>query len=214
MARDDDIRDVTRRVGGRVVFRPRADAVLAGPVVDVGRLALDPFPVTALRTADLLLVRFSFQNLRFVDGGVLQRRAAGRPAHLIADFPPQHLVEQAFPEKGNPGLVSQPELPGGRKLPEVTETDVAPPAPPVLANLSQHSRLAFTVTTEKIRWSLDGLLEAMSTLPLSIAPHATNPQRFLVPFDELVVDKLGTSRVQRRVRARGAGRVPPTQRAV
>lgn len=215
MPADDDIREVTRRVGGRVVFRTRPDAVLAGPVVDVGRLALDPFPVTALRTADLLLVRFSFHNLRFT-GGSLQRRVASRPAYLIADFPPQHLVEQAFPEKGNPGLVSQPELPGGIPVPgpPVAESNVNPPAPPVLANLGQHSRLVFRVTTETITWSLDGLLEAMSTLPLSIAPHAANPVRLVTPFDALVVAKLATTRVQRRLLAREAVTVPATVRAV
>ena len=129
----------------------------------------------ALRTADMLLVRFSFENMRVVlDGegtGALRRRVASRPAYLIADFPPQHLVEEAFAERGNPGLVSQPQLPGGKAYtgPPATESNVAPPAPPVQASLSEHSRLVFAVGNATIRWSLDGLLAAMSTLPLSIA---------------------------------------------
>ncbi len=216
---NDDIAVVTRRVGGRVLQRAVRDDVL-DPAIDVGRLALDPFPITALRTADLLLVRFGFQNLRFVevDGvSALQRRVATRPAYLIADFPPQHLVEQAFPEQGPAQLVREPELPVGKTvsdMPKANNDDNAPTDPPLPANLSAHSRLVFKVTAETIRWSLDGLLTAMSTLPLSIAPHAANPVRLVRPFDALLVDKLSTTRVQRRLLARQASAVPATVRSV
>src|SRR6478609_5411638 len=158
-----------RRVGGRLVER-RIDegAVLLEPGLDPVHLAFDPSPVTALRTADLLLVRFSFQNLRFATAeGVLslQRRVAERPGYLLVDFPPQHLVEEAFAEQVDPKLVSKPELPGGKAFPPTAEPQNSaanPPAPPVLANLGEHSRLAYTVTDETIPWSLEGLLGAMS----------------------------------------------------
>lgn len=220
---NDDIRAVTRRVGGRLLQRPIRDEILQpidGPIdigpIEIGPSFLTPFPVTALRTADLLLVRFSFQNLRFAQGG-LRRRLTNQPAYLIADFPPQHLVEQAFPEKGNPGTrPTKIELPGGKTPPPDVppDNDVTPPAPPVWASLSAHSRLVFKVTTETIGWSLDGLLTAMSTLPLNIAPHAANPRRVFTPFDVLVVDKVATKGVQRRLLARQAVSVPATVRSV
>jgi hypothetical protein len=217
---DDVRRAITRRVGGRLVHRTLRDEIVAEPPIDIGLLLLDPFPVTALRTADLLLVRFSFENLRFVDVGVasaLQRRVANRPAFLSADFPPQHLVEQAFAEQGNPGTVPKLfELPGGVvvKPDAKEEPNVDPPAPPVQAGLSAHSRLVFKVMSETIVWSLEGLLAAMSTLPLNIAPHATNPSRFFTPFDVTLVDRLTTTRVQRRLLAREAVAVPATVRSM
>lgn len=227
-----DVGDLIRRVGGRTVRRPGRDDLLVGPhdlfvdpPIDVGRFVLTPDPVVALRTADMLLVRFSFENMRVVlDGegtGALRRRVASRPAYLIADFPPQHLVEEAFAERGNPGLVSQPQLPGGKAYtgPPATESNVAPPAPPVQASLSEHSRLVFAVGNATIRWSLDGLLAAMSTLPLSIAPHAAGERLRPIPLDvtpfrAALVERLASSRVQRRLVTRDAVAVPATVRAV
>src|SRR5690606_3851732 len=107
-------------------------------------------------------------------GTVLRRSKATRPAYLVADFPPQHLVEQAFPKSAPAAMVRPQELPGGTIVqPPAHNDDATPAAPPVRALLSQHSRLSFVVKDESIPWSLDGLLTAMSTLPLSVAPHAT-----------------------------------------
>ncbi|WP_404386509.1 hypothetical protein LL946_08025 [Knoellia locipacati] len=177
-------------------------------------------PVTALRTTDMLLVRFSFENLQWVRSdagrGALQRRKATSPAYLIADFPPQHLVEQAFPKSGPPELARKRELPGGTVVqPETPENpDSTTTAPPVSAILSQHSRLSFVVTDETIPWSLDGLLTAMSTLPLSVAPHATGRPLILIELPFELVKKSQTIKVQRRLAARGGLAVPGTVRAV
>lgn len=177
-------------------------------------------PVTALRTSDMLLVHFSFENLAWLrsDAGdlALQRVELARPAYLIADFPPQHLVEQAFPKSGPPELARPRELPGGTIVQPATPAnpDSSPTAPPVRAILSQHSRLAFVVRDEVITWSLDGLLAAMSTLPLSVAPHATGRPLILVEIPFELVRKSQTVKVQRRLAARGGLAVPGTVRAV
>ena len=101
--------------------------------------------LSVLRPADLLLVRFSFANLQLVrdgDARMLTALVPGRPAALIVDFPPQHLIEEAFPE-------TKPE-------------DTPPDPPPIEASLSANSRLVFNVGSAKIPWSLNGLLDAMT----------------------------------------------------
>ncbi len=126
--------------------------------VDRGALArFGPQPVVVVRPADLLCLRFSFVNLTLAteDGvPVLRRYVPSRPARLVVDFPPQHLTEEAF-------------------FRSTTASD--PTHRPVQARLSGHSRLVFSVAGEQVTYSLDGLLAAMSTLPLAVAPHATRP---------------------------------------
>ncbi|KGN37588.1 hypothetical protein [Knoellia subterranea] len=192
--------------------------------IDVDSPFLLPRPVTALRTSDLLLLRFSFANLSWArpDGGdgdapgwVLRRRKANKPAYLIVDFPPQHLVEEAFPQKAaSPTMVRPPELPGGATQPAPANTTAAPTPPPVRAILSQHSRLSFVVKDETIEWSLDGLLSAMSTLPLSVVPHATNRVRIDVDIPFELVKKSRTVRVTGRLTARGGLAVPGAVRSI
>ncbi|MBU9763553.1 hypothetical protein FR943_06820 [Mycobacterium sp. TNTM28] len=221
MAGRDDISPILeRRLGQRVTLRR------VGRPVDLPNpaeaLARSPSPVTVLRTADMLLVRFSFQNLHRVqvDGTLaLARRDDARPAFLIADFPPQHLVEQAFSEQGPADLVASPEPPYGFEFTDEAKAtppnkEVTPLAPPVLASLSAHSRLAFMVADETIAWSLDGLLAAMSRLPLSVAPHAENPLRILIPIGEQIADAITTARVQQVLLTNQAQAVPSVIGAV
>ena len=218
MPGDEEELVITRRVGGRILRRRVEDEIIVGPA-EFERLAIDPFPVVALRPADLLLVRFEFRNLRIstVDGDAnLHRRIPTRPAFLIVDFPPQHLVEEAFAEQGNSGLITQPELPGGKAFtgPAAAESNATPSLPPIPAVLSAHSRLVYKVTDQTIPWTLDGLLAAMTMLPLSVAPHAVNPVRLLRPFDVTITTTVSSARLQRRLLARDAVLVPGTIRSV
>ncbi len=152
-------------------------------------------PVTVLRPADLLLVRFSFANLQLVQTAgsrVLTALVPGRPASLIVDFPPQHLIEEAFPETSGGGdSLSQPRLLPEGSTPESLQpqpnSDKKPDQPPVQASLSANSRLVFKVGSETIPWSLDGLLDAMIRLPLSVAPHAENPFHVFAPISHQVI---------------------------
>lgn len=131
-------------------------------------------PVTVIRPADLLCLRFSFVNLTaaVVDGApVVRRFLPGHPARLVVDLPPQHLVEEAFFRSS-------------------TQTD--PVHRPVRAMLSGHTRLVFTVGTEDVAFTTAGLLDAMGRLPLNVAPHATRPP---TRFTSVVVDGLAASSV-------------------
>ena len=142
-------------------------------------------PITVLRTGDLLLARFSFHNLRRDDaGGVhrLRRRDAESDAFLVLHLPPQHIAEQAFPEKAS----VLPAAPPGPNEPPRTN-DSEPPVMPVIAISAADTRLAFRVTDETIEFTLAGLLRACATLPLSVAPHAVNPRRRLL-FREVLAD--------------------------
>jgi hypothetical protein len=135
--------------------------------------AVESLPaVTVWRAADLANVHFRFVNLVLDGSGasrVVVRSASTRPGYLVAHFGPQHLLEQAFFDASGArsDFVKDPQdssddPPGGTEVPSY----------PVAARISGGSRIAFTVTDERILYSRAGLLDAMRTLPLSVAPHA------------------------------------------
>jgi hypothetical protein len=82
-----------------------------------------------------------------------------RAPRLIVTLPPQHVLEQVFQEKlptGDPnaGQPEQPELPAG-------------------ARFAGPSRLAFVLAAgTSVELSTEGILTAMGTLPLAVAPLA------------------------------------------
>ncbi len=160
-------RRTTLRDLGLTTAAVREPGGLLGEITRVGRgrftLALQP--ITVVRPADLLCLRFSFANLTVgtdaAGSPVLRRFADGHPARLVVDFPPQHLVEEAF-------------------FQSTTQTD--PTHRPVKALLSAHSRLVYTVGDSSVPFTLEGLLGAMSTLPLNVAPHAIRPKTFSRTF--------------------------------
>ncbi len=122
-------------------------------VIDPGILLGIP-PVVVTRPSDLMRLRFSFDNLRLlnVDGSlVLSRARANAPARLVVDHQPQHLVEEA-------GF-------------EAAKT-ITFPTRPVHTRLSTHTRLVFSVGSVQVPWTLEGLLDACTTLPLLLAPNA------------------------------------------
>jgi hypothetical protein len=144
-------------------------------------------PVEVVRPTDLVHLTFSFVNLRLEAGEpskspLLKRRATNRPAYLVVDHHSQHITELAFFETAVGFPVTKPRpplnLPPGA---EPTDPDMPPKGPdllrppPVFASLAGPTRLVFRVTNEAILFSVAGLLDAITKLDLSVAPHATPP---------------------------------------
>lgn len=183
--------DVTRLTRTRAGQALRPDDV--GVVILPDWLLFPPQPVTVLRPGDLLLLRFSFRNLVRLtrDGrGVLVRRDDAEPAYLVVDLPSQHLVEEAFPIKVDARLVRPPVLPGGSPVPDPPQNVGAPlTPPPVEASLSWGSRVVLQADDAEIVYSLEGLLDAFATLPLSIAPHAHGPVIDVTPVPLPWIDR-------------------------
>ena len=135
-----------------------APGIEAGIEVEPGRLIGIP-PVTVTRPSDLLRLKFSFDNLRLTNVGgqlVLTRARSTAQARLVVDHQPQHLVEEA----------------GYEALDAFEQPKFEKPPRPVQTRLSTHSRLVFSVGSAQIPWTLDGLLDACTTLPLLLAPNA------------------------------------------
>ena len=141
---------------------------------------------------DFVHLTFSFSNLRF-DGAqnsvpVLKRAVARRPAFLIVDCHPQHVTERALFERAENLKVKDPPPPA---QPDPDKPPVAGeplPPPPIFASIAGPTRLAFKVTNHSILYSVSGLLEAMRTLDLNVAPHATPPSFARLPhFSEILV---------------------------
>lgn len=83
-------------------------------------------------------------------------------ARLEVRFPFQHLGERAFFKAGDPGP------------PEPDPGDEPRQAPPIQALAARGSRLVFAVPSgESIQYSIEGVLAAMSRLPLLVVPLAT-----------------------------------------
>ena len=171
----------------RIVFRPvaRPDVVTEVGNIDVGPLFGLP-PVSILRPADFLALRFSFTNLQLTGSGDaprhLVRRTANRAAYLTVEFPSQHITELALFETAAGIPVKTPEPPADDNNPQhapqerdanKSSDDPFPPGGiPVRSSISGPSRLVFKVTNESILYTLEGLLAACSTLPLNVVPHA------------------------------------------
>jgi hypothetical protein len=165
--------------GGRIVVRPEPGRAIGDAIV----VAVGPRPVTVVRPADLLVLTFSFTNLRFKSGSsrpaLLERRVKTRPAFLTVEFPSQHVVEKAYFEAAAGIAVKAPPPPAGDndpdhvpQEPDVTTGSEPADPPPIRALLAGPSRLVFRVTAEEIAYTLEGLLAACTYLRLSVAPHA------------------------------------------
>ncbi|WP_411699536.1 hypothetical protein [Conyzicola sp.] len=193
------------------IFAPQISAVLPIPDLEVGQPLLEPIRsavesltrVTVWRTVDHVRVEFRFVNLELVDDAagvrVLARTVKSRAAHLVAVFGPQHLVERAyFDPGGDPDKFAKP----GPGVPTRDQPGEVP-SYPVAARLSGPSRIAYTVTTQRIPYTRAGLLDAMRTLPLSVAPHAEGQARF-VDFSQLADDVGALTAVTKRMTALGS----------
>ena len=146
-------------VGSGAVVRP-------GDIVAVPPVFMNQFTRRILRPRDLLVLDFTFVNLRIDRSGEgisqLTRISAERPSYIVVGFPAQHLNERAFFE-------TEGDL--GSDKPK--DTDI-----PVASRLAEPSRLVFRVPSNftSIPYQLDELLKACATYELSVAPSATPPE--------------------------------------
>ncbi len=141
-----------------------------------------PAAAAVLRPDDLLDLRFLFHNLHrdanATGGPALVRTEPGRPATLVVEFRPQHLIEEAFYEQA-PKFTIDPR--DGHLVPSSTET-VKTPARALVAG---PSRLAFRVPAEvtSIPYTLPALLRACSEWEPAVVPIAQSlPERRFVPW--------------------------------
>ncbi len=131
--------------------------------------------ITVVRPDDLLVLRLDFLDVDFTPPqGGQPGRIAGQPqARLIVHFQPQHVAEQAFWEasdgtKQTPAeqAAEQTAPPPGNELP-------LPPPGSVQSRLAGPSRLAFTIPPgQSFPLTLEGVLEALTKLPLNVPPVA------------------------------------------
>lgn len=125
--------------------------------------------LSAVRAADLLVLRFELYNLAPAADG-LRREDPAAPAFVVAHFPSQHLLEEAFLELG-------PERLGGPLRARLAKG--AGVAPVVLAGSfgAAPSRVAFVVPdeVEVVPATLDELLAFLATCPLNVVGTASGP---------------------------------------
>jgi len=176
-----------RACGCRAAFLRDANDASFGmaliPVV-IPPIQLHP-SLSALRPDDLLALHFTWSGLTLKDGK-LHRDPNARAAFLVVDFEPQHIVEQAFFEFVGHVDLNKPPRPDGTQDPDTGQTGSDPPLPEpgvrIPARMAGRSRLAFQVplSVTEIHCSFEGLLQAMSVLPLSLEPRALPPPQHLL----------------------------------
>ncbi|MGH3084573.1 MAG: hypothetical protein ACRDNP_11075, partial [Gaiellaceae bacterium] len=177
-----DRRRATRRslTARRVEHPPLVDVPLRRIVAERPNLvdliaAPEIAPVEFVRAEDFVHLTFSFSNLRFdgAQGGVpvLKRAVARRPAFVIVDCHEQHIIEAAMFERAPNLPVKDPPSPPSAPDPDKTKlnSDPSPPTPPpIFASVAGPTRLVFKVTNQSIPFSVEGLLDAISKLELSV----------------------------------------------
>jgi hypothetical protein len=144
-----------------------------------------------IRPDDLLVFDVERVNLRIVPGGgdkaaTLEREKPGN-AYLIVTLPPQNFGEIAYFKVAEQ---YQEKLP-----PEIPDEDEPLDAPPIRAIIASWSRLVFIVPDPAplIRWTSQGVLDAIRGLELSVALNAPPPQpptRVLDPMIEASINPL------------------------
>jgi hypothetical protein len=163
-------RSPRRRVTARAV---EVAPELLGPDV-IAAAPATPTPshrFRVLRADDLVVldVRCFDIELR-IDGDGVGLVPTTESAWLEVDFTFQHLLEKA----------------------EVDKDGVIPTPPPIPARAARRSRLAFTVaSSERIPYSIEGVLDAIRRLPLRVVPLAT-PRPVLPPLTTFEIDQLIT----------------------
>ena len=188
-------------------------AIVAAEEVDLSDLVLIPSspdviknifeksrPGTpVLRVDDLLAMRIELRNCSVTPGSPPVIRKTGRgKGLLILHFPPQTITEETFYEPPPPDIsdpaADDPTHPS-RNGPTKPEPD--PPSqsddltePPIRARSGDESRLVFEVPADdEIEYSLAGVLSAVQSLKLVVAPNAkpkaTKPLQ-VIPLKDLV----------------------------
>ena len=164
--------------------------VIPLPVDFVGNLFEQGRPGAAVvRPDDLLALRVERQNLNIVPGTPPRLVKAGPgAARLILHFPPQAITEETFFETRPAGTSNPP--PQNPNEPPTSDPAGSEPLrpPPVRARMSGESRLAFEVPDGfDVPYTLAGVLEACSTLALSVAANAqaAAPTRLVIQASDL-----------------------------
>jgi hypothetical protein len=151
----------------------------------VGRRPRRPH-VLLIRPDDLLILNLSWvgMSLRKSGGKADLVRLPGK-SFLIVEFPPQHLLEEAYFQEKAANALEATQNPSHPTAPlaseDAGENPLAPPIPAVIAN---PSRLVFSVPAGfgAIPFTIEGFLEAMTRLPLAVTPNALPNQRpFFLP---------------------------------
>ncbi|NQX26615.1 hypothetical protein HQQ81_04520 [Microbacteriaceae bacterium VKM Ac-2854] len=139
--------------------------------------------LTLLRPSDLLRLRFSFVGL-VLDGDTLRRSDDAAEGFLRVIFGGQHLHERAFFEQiTGMGVGDFTPSPGQPTDPDTESAADAVLPPPVQIRLAGASRLVFRISDERIPYTAAGLLEALRTLPLAVAPHAVQQATLWRPLE-------------------------------
>jgi hypothetical protein len=159
------------------------------PVVDVADLLLPGFgrrprrPGTLLiRPQDMLVLSLSWEGMTLQKSGGEPRlvKRAGA-SFLIVEFPAQHLLEEAyFQSAAAPALEAKQNpskpLDAPSSQEDAGEDPIPPPIPAVISN---PSRLVFSVPAGfgAIPFTIEGILDSLSRLPLAVAPNALPDER-------------------------------------
>ncbi|NGT16077.1 hypothetical protein [Achromobacter insolitus] len=130
-----------------------------------------------LRPADMLALRLELRNLAVTPGQPPRLKKAGDgAATLIVHFPPQSITEETFFERPPPATANQPPPRPTPDKPEPVGGVETPTGPPVRARIAGESRLAFAIPDGfDVPYTLEGVLAAMETLPLTVAANARPP---------------------------------------
>jgi hypothetical protein len=145
-----------------------------------------------IRPEDLLVLDFELVNLRIQESkgpapATLVKKGRGQ-AYLVVWFPPQHLAEEAYYN-----TMDGFDVPDGD--PDEHTIPREPGPPPIRAILSGWSRLVFCVPDEHlpIPWTLEGLLNVMGELELSVPANALPPSTPQMQLRELLMSALERS---------------------
>ncbi len=132
------------------------------------------FSTWVIRPKDLLFLQFNFVNVNITppQAGNPSKFTGGPNTYMVVSFQTQHIAEEAFFQASNIKQTQaekdakQPALPTGNEpLKDPGFVGVA---------LAGPSRLVYKIPAlTTITYTLEGLLEAMQKLPLSVAPVAS-----------------------------------------
>lgn len=131
-----------------------------------------------LRATDLLALRIELRNLSVTPGQPPRLKKAGAgAATLILHFPPQSIAEETFFETAAAGTKNpDPPRPTPDKPEPANGGAETPSGPPVRARIAGESRLAFSVPDDfDVPYTLEGVLEAVESLPLAVSANARPP---------------------------------------
>lgn len=178
----------TPAVASRAPIRdvlPQDVTINLPPLIDPNKPQINLFDPrrpgrAAVRPDDLLAVRFELINLQ-VTGGVhpeVHKPASG-DSFIVMHLPPQSITEAVF-FQSTPDIT--PDVPAAQ--PGITRPQNSPSSenvqpPPIRARAAGESRLVFRVSPGfKAPYSIEGLLQACTQLPLQTPDNASAPPIF------------------------------------